>query len=130
MPDLLPWPFSLPGRLLDQLGYAGAIEAFESPASARPVHLEAAELPPAPLDTLPGVPAFGVEPRRRQVLHGVQAGGGGDYTGALAELRYLAARPLPTTDEDLAHVRRAPLPQRSPSGWLPASACQAAVSFG
>ena len=88
MPDLLPWPFSLPGRLLDQLGYAGAIEAFESPASARPVHLEA------------------------------------------AELRYLAARPLPTTDEDLAHVRRAPLPQRSPSGWRPASACQAAVSFG
>ena len=51
MPDLLPWPFSLPGRFLDQLGYAGAIEAFESPASARPVHLEAAELPPEPLWT-------------------------------------------------------------------------------
>ena len=106
MPDLLPWPFSLPGRFLDQLGYAGAIEAFESPASARPVHLEAAELPPAPLDTLPGVQAFGVEPRRRQVpprrpgrrrwrLHG--RAGRAVLPGP--------ARPLPTTDEDLAHVR-------------------------
>lgn len=120
MPDLLPWPFSLPGRLLDQLGYAGAIEAFESPASARPVHLEAAELPPAPLDTLPGVPAFGVEPRRRQVLHGVQAGGGGDYTGAPAELRYLAPR------DPCRRRTRTSLT----SGWLPASACQEAVSFG
>lgn len=85
--------------------------------------------PPAPLDPLPGVPAFGVEPLRRQVLRGLQAGGGG-----LHERAGRAALPgretLPKTDEDLAQVRRAPPPQRSPSGWLPASACQEAVSFG
>ncbi len=32
MADLLPWPFSLPERFLDQLGYARTLEAFDSPA--------------------------------------------------------------------------------------------------
>src|SRR5919199_3076823 len=40
--------------------------------------LQAAELPPAPLDTLPGVQACDVELLRRQVLHSVQVGDG-DY---------------------------------------------------
>ena len=32
MPALIPWPFPLPERFLDQLGYARTVEAFESPA--------------------------------------------------------------------------------------------------
>ena len=32
MADLLPWPFALPARFLDQLGYRRTVEAFDSPA--------------------------------------------------------------------------------------------------
>jgi hypothetical protein len=32
MPSLIPWPFPLPERFLDALGYARTVEAFESPA--------------------------------------------------------------------------------------------------
>jgi hypothetical protein len=31
MPEVIPWPFLLPECFLDALGYARAIEAFESP---------------------------------------------------------------------------------------------------
>ena len=48
-------------------------------------------MPPAPLDTLPGVQAFDLELRRHQVLRSVQVGDG-DYTAALAKPCYLAAR--------------------------------------
>jgi len=30
MPDLIPWPFSLPTRFLDELGYPRVVEAFDS----------------------------------------------------------------------------------------------------
>jgi hypothetical protein len=53
--------------------------------------LETADLPAPPLDTLPGAQAYDVGLLRRQVLHSVQVGDG-DYTSALARLRYLAAR--------------------------------------
>jgi hypothetical protein len=70
--------------------------------------LKRAELPPAPLDTLPGVQAFDLGLLRRQVLHSVQVGDG-DYGPALAKLRYLAARyGLP---EIAALARPAELPQ-------------------
>jgi hypothetical protein len=32
MADLIPWPFPLPERFVDQLGYPRAVEAFDSPA--------------------------------------------------------------------------------------------------
>jgi hypothetical protein len=32
MADLIPWPFSLPDRFLDALGYSRVVEAFDSPA--------------------------------------------------------------------------------------------------
>ena len=32
MADLIPWPFALPDRFLDALGYPRVIEAFDSPA--------------------------------------------------------------------------------------------------
>src|SRR5947209_8608659 len=32
MADLIPWPFPLPERLLDALGYLRVVEAFDSPA--------------------------------------------------------------------------------------------------
>ena len=70
--------------------------------------LKRAELPAPPLDTLPGVRAFDVDLLRRQVLHSVQVGDG-DYTGALARLRYLAARYGPP--ELAALARPAELPQ-------------------
>lgn len=53
--------------------------------------LESAELPLAPLETLPGVQAFAIELVRRQLLGSIAAGLAG-YGPAVAELRYLAAR--------------------------------------
>src|SRR5919197_6452748 len=32
MADLIRWPFALPGRFLDALGYPRVVEAFDSPA--------------------------------------------------------------------------------------------------
>ena len=32
MPDLIPWPFPLPDRFVDTLGYPRVVEAFDSPA--------------------------------------------------------------------------------------------------
>src|SRR2546423_15612976 len=32
MPALIPWPFPLPERFLDALGYPRVVEAFDSPA--------------------------------------------------------------------------------------------------
>ena len=53
--------------------------------------LERVDLPPPPLDTLPGVRAFDVELLRRQTLRSVQVGDG-DCGPALLRLRHLAAR--------------------------------------
>jgi hypothetical protein len=49
--------------------------------------LKNAELPPPPVDTLPGVQAFDIELPRRQVFRSAQAGDG-DYAGALTKLAY------------------------------------------
>jgi hypothetical protein len=73
--------------------------------------LERAELPPPPLDTLPGVQAFDVERLRRQVLTSVQVGGG-DYSAALMRLRYLAARYGPPEIAALARPAELPQPPR------------------
>ena len=75
--------------------------------------LQSAELPPAPLDTLPGVQAFDVELLRRQVLHSVQVGDG-DYGPALTRLRYLAARYGPPEICALARPEELPQP---PAHW-------------
>ena len=73
--------------------------------------LQTAELPPPPLDTLPGVQAFDVELLRRQVLHSVQVGDG-DYASALARLRYLAAQYGPPEIAELARPEELPQPPR------------------
>jgi hypothetical protein len=52
--------------------------------------LQTAELPPAPLETLPGVQAFDIELLRHQLLASIAAGLVG-YGPAVGELRYLAA---------------------------------------
>ena len=77
--------------------------------------LERAELPPAPLDTLPGVQAFDVELLRRQVLHSVRVGDG-DYPSAVARLHYLAARYGPPEIAALARVDELPQPPRGQPG--------------
>ena len=73
--------------------------------------LETAELPPPPLDTLPGVQAFDVDLLRRQILRSLQVGDG-DYTSALARLRYLAARYGPPEIAALARPEELPQPPR------------------
>ena len=73
--------------------------------------LERAELPPSPLDTLPGVQAFDVELLRRRTLRSLQVGDG-DYTSALARLRYLAARYGPPEIAALARPDELPQPPR------------------
>jgi hypothetical protein len=37
MADLIPWPFPLPERFVDQLGYPRVVEAFDSPAMRAPL---------------------------------------------------------------------------------------------
>jgi hypothetical protein len=71
--------------------------------------LDTAELPPAPLDTLPGVQAFDVELLRRQLLGSIAAGLAG-YGPAVAELRYLAARYGPPAIAALARPDALPRP--------------------
>ena len=74
--------------------------------------LESAELPPPPLDALPGVQAVDVELLRRQTLRSVQVGDG-DYGSALSRLRYLAAGYGPPDIAALAHLEELPqLPLR------------------
>ena len=36
MADLIPWPFPLPARFLDALGYPRVVAAFDSPAMRAP----------------------------------------------------------------------------------------------
>jgi hypothetical protein len=71
--------------------------------------LESAELPPPPLDTMPGVQAFDVELLRRETLRSVQVGGG-DYWSAINRLRYLAARYGPPEISVLARPDDLPQP--------------------
>jgi hypothetical protein len=67
MADLIPWPFALPDRFLDALGYPRVVEAFDSPAMrARLTELLRRQgiAEPQPMSTGPGAssPSTGSQP--------------------------------------------------------------------
>jgi hypothetical protein len=71
--------------------------------------LETAERPDPPLKTMPGVEAHDVERLRQQLLAETALG---DSTGAVLNLRYLAARYGPPAIAALAMPESSPRPPR------------------